>query len=265
MKKLIFLATLLLLQANGYGFTIKKDNSLLDMVGYGNCDMQTNGEVLCMQQRIRCRGMVFDVGANKGQWSKYALGLKPRITLYSFEPIAPIFEKLKRTLKKYRNAFTFNLAFSKQAGTKTLFFYDKNQDVTELSGLYYRPILDELIGEKPKQVSIQTDTLDFFCQHHDIHMIDFLKIDTEGSELDILLGAYGLLCQKQIKTIQFEYGGAYLDSQSTLKQVYDLLSELHYTVYRIIPEGLIEITEWRDELEIFQYSNYLATAKPIVY
>ena len=107
---------------------------------------------------------------------------------------------------------------------------------------------------------MKTITLDSFCKKNQILHIDFLKIDTEGSELGVLLGAHNLLTNKQIEIIQFEYGGTYPDAGITLKEVYNLLEKNGYRVFRIIPNGLIQISRWRDALENARYSNYLAIA-----
>ena len=47
-----------------------------------------------------------------------------------------------------------------------------------------------------------------------IETIDFLKIDTEGDELNVLLGFEDFL--PKIGIIQFEYGGCFIDSDTKL-------------------------------------------------
>ena len=89
-----------------------------------------------------------------------------------------------------------------------------------------------------------------------------MKIDTEGNELYVLLGAEKLLQKQAIDIIQFEYGGCYLDSKTTLHQVYRYLRSKGYTIYRIASDGLIEIPIWHKKLENFAYSNYLAVKNP---
>jgi len=49
---------------------------------------------------------------------------------------------------------------------------------------------------------VQTDTLDNFCHTNKIGKIDILKIDVEGSELDVLMGSTNIL--KKTYLIQIE-------------------------------------------------------------
>ena len=73
----------------------------------------------------------------------------------------------------------------------------------------------------------------------------------------------GLLDNLQIDILQFEYGGTYIDAGITLKEVIKFLSRKGYRSFKIIPDGLINITEWKDEFENYQYANYCAVS-PIV-
>ncbi len=63
-----------------------------------------------------------------------------------------------------------------------------------------------------------------------------------------------------ISFIQFEYGGTYLDAHITLKEVYDLLIANNFLVGKLLPKG-VEIREYRDYMENFNYSNYVAISK----
>jgi len=54
-------------------------------------------------------------------------------------------------------------------------------------------------------VEVKTDTLDNYCEENGIKEIDLLKIDTEGHDLKVLLGASRML--PHIKYIQFEEWG----------------------------------------------------------
>ena len=127
--------------------------------------------------------------------------------------------------------------------------------------MHRRYAVEKAHGMAPLLLTVQLETLDHFTSEHQIHQINFLKIDTEGNEMNVLLGAKDLLEKQAIDIIQFEYGGTYLDSKTTLHQVYSYLQSHGYTIYRIASFGLIEIPTWRQALENYAYSNYLAVKK----
>jgi hypothetical protein len=132
---------------------------------------------------------------------------------------------------------------------------------SELSGFYDRDILREKFNIRAEKILVDVSTIDLFCNENEISHIDFLKIDTEGEELNVLLGAKSFLEQKRISIVQFEYGGTYLDSKIKLKQVFDLFMGFNYLIFKIIPNGLMRITQWEDELENYAYANYLAVVE----
>lgn len=236
---------------------IYSDSSQFDFVGYDNCDMRTNGEHCILQHYIKPDTVVFDVGANVGEWSAGVLRQASNVQLYSFEPIPAVFNTLQKNVASHAVKF-FNMAFSNTQGIQEFQYY-VNHSV--LSGLFERPILLTHVHETPQIIQVTTDTLDNFCNAHAVESIDFLKIDTEGAELAILQGSMELLQNQRVQYIQFEYGGCYFDARTTLQEAYRILTACNYDVYRIVPNGLIHITQWRDALENYRYSNYFAVAK----
>lgn len=233
--------------------SIVQDEPLYDQIGYDNCDMQTNGEKMILSI-IRDGDIVFDVGAHIGEWSLRALESQPNITIYGFEPIPALFDVLNINLAS-RPAHLNMLALSDKKGETSFIYYP---ELPGMSTLHQRHEIETELGLNPIVLNVRTERLDAFCTQHQISHIDFVKIDTEGNEWFVLQGAQKLLKKQAISLIQFEYGGCYLDSKTTLKQIYDYLTGYKYSIYRIAPFGLIKISSWRPELENFFYCNYLA-------
>jgi hypothetical protein len=61
-----------------------------------------------------------------------------------------------------------------------------------------------------------------------------------------------------IEMIQFEYGGCFKDSKATLREVFQLLGSYNFTIFRILPNGLMHFPVFLDEMENYLHSNYLA-------
>ena len=236
-------------------FTIYEQSTKMLRKGFGNCDIGTNGESLLMQRFLKPGHIVFDVGANKGNWSFPALQAEPRIRLLSFEPLEPVYEILKNLLADYPNVETFQCALDEQNGKSSFFYYPK---ISEMSGFYNRKILHDL---EAQEITVKTEKLDDFCSNRKISRIDFLKIDTEGAEWKVLNGAKGLIANHQIRAIQFEYGGTYLDAKITLEQVMKFLTKNQYVIFRILPKGLLHISKWEPSMENYKLSNYIAIYK----
>jgi len=93
--------------------------------------------------------------------------------------------------------------------------------------------------------------------------IDFIKIDSEGNEKNILEGAIKLLKKHKPKFIQLEFNWHQLIKNQTLRN----LSKLIYfsDVYRILPNnyGIIKIDPSRPENNIYHLSNYIFINKNI--
>jgi hypothetical protein len=105
--------------------------------------------------------------------------------------------------------------------------------------------------------------LDKYIEGRDIQHIDFIKIDIEGHELKAFEGFGHYLNSNFIDFIQFEYGGANLDSHTSLMEMYKYLEEKGFKIAKIMPNGL-EIREYRPFMDNFQYSNYVAISKNIL-
>lgn len=230
-----------------------EDGSAYDAQNYDVCDMYRNGESLVIEKFIHPGDVVFDVGANVGDWSDYVRKQNRDVAIFAFEPIPHCFESFKKRHAGGSDTHVFNCAISNEIGSLPFYYYAHN---TGCSGFSER----KLLGKVSHVFNVPTDTIDSFCTFHEIDRINFLKIDTEGAELKVLQGALGLLKAGRIDLIQFEYGGTYPDAGITFKEVYDLLSDAHYHVFRMHPKGLIKVNGATPKRENGRYTNYFAVS-----
>lgn len=238
------------------GIIIKKDGIEFDSLslenGFNNCNMDTNGELFVVGM-IKPNDFFVDVGANVGDWALRAFAHEPNISGACFEPIPLIFSKLQENLKD-RSVIFCPYALSDHPGNSLFAYYPTEPQLSSV----FRRLDEKMYKIKPMMIPVLLERLDTLCQFYGISNINIMKIDVEGSEYKVMLGSERLLENKLIDVIQFEYATTYLSSQSTLKEIYHFLSKYGFTIYRITSWGLIEITEWRDNLENYYFSNYVA-------
>jgi FkbM family methyltransferase len=264
MKKIYLLSSLLFFYNSLISSLSANDNTANfdSLNGYNNCNFRTNGENFWLKRFLKKKTkIILDVGANVGNWTKIANLYAPQAKVYSFEPHHKTFEILaKNFISKSNTVYPVNIAISDSEESKPFFTWadEANPDQSELNSFFIRPILYESTSSTPLAVETKVTTLDKFCNQNMISNIDYLKIDTEGNEYFVLKGAEQLLKEKKVQIIQFEYGGTYLDSNTTLKQVFELLKKYEFDIYRILPQSLLLLDSWQEEFENYQYSNYIA-------
>jgi FkbM family methyltransferase len=144
-----------------------------------------------LTDRFKEGGDIFiDVGAHVGTWT---LRLAPRFrTVYAFEPNVSTWNALARNIFEFRitNVVALPLALGDQEGWVKLHVHEMPSHSTLLPQHPMASASKEA-GELPVYVT----TLDGFWRRTvnerevvDRH-IDLIKIDTEGSELDVMKGA----------------------------------------------------------------------------
>lgn len=188
-------------------------------------------------------GIVFDVGANRGEWAKQAMAFHSQARLHCFEPGESAFSELSATLGD--RVQVHNVAVSSEPGTVVL----HAPEDPEQSSLFSRRHFGDVGSE-----TVQAVTIDQICEREGIEEIALLKIDTEGNELAVLQGAVETL--PRIKAIQFEYGGTAVDARIYLRDFFDLLSS-RFALYRLWRFGMIYEPSWHEMLELAAYQNWV--------
>lgn len=201
----------------------------------------------------------FDVGANKGEYTKTLVRVFPGGKIHCFEPSAETYRMLKENIGTNGNIILNNFAVSDQVQESRLYY---DQEGSGLASLYNRQ-LDYYNIDFSKSEMVNVETLDYYCKKNQIRKIDFLKMDIEGNELKALKGAAGLLKEKRIDVIQMEFGGCNIDSRTYFRDFWNLLSGSYYA-YRILKNGLWKITGYTERLECFCNTNYAFIRKDLL-
>lgn len=206
--------------------------------------------------------VVFDVGANQGQYTSAALSCLTgvnRFSIHCFEPSVATFKKLSEKHSNNSKVIlnNFGLAASAQ---RSILYMDK--EGSGLASLTSRKLNHFGINHSQLQEVVNLETLDDYCTTRRVKSISLLKIDVEGHELDVLRGAHVLMKQKQIEFVQFEFGGCNIDTRTFFQDFFRYFESLDFDIYRIIAGGnLYRIPTYRECDEKFRTSNYLACQK----
>jgi FkbM family methyltransferase len=228
-------------------------------MNYWGTEVHASGELKAIEQIVKhccSNAIVFDVGANKGQFISHVSQLfPPTAQFFSFEPSKGTFQHLQTNIQRWNlsNVRLFNFGLSESPSKQILYM---DSEGSTRASLYQ----DET---QYSSEEIELSTLDLICEQEDIRQIDFLKIDVEGHEISVLKGAMQMLEKGQIRFIQFEFGESNISSRTYFKDFFSILS--NYNFFRILPGGLRKLKQYSPELEVFSTSNYLAVNKEEVF
>jgi len=222
--------------------------------GEQEIDFAINGERRFLQEMLREARVAFDVGANIGDWTALALQLNPTVQIHCFEP-SPTTFRLLQSRQLPSRVLLNNFGLGDVAGEAILHIIGEGHE-SGCNSLYVRTSLPQY--REMKAVAIEIDTFDRYCQRAGLTQVDLVKIDTEGHELSVLKGMRESLRQGQVRAIQFEYGGTYIDACILLRNVWDFVKEVnpHYQFHKLGPTGARRILHYTPALENFQYANY---------
>ena len=174
---------------NGLFYYIKtksQDKSVIKEIFIYNCYNPNN------KFKIRNYDVIFDIGAQKGVFSIFASKCANKGKVYSFEPTRENFKFLKKNVKlnKIENIILINKAVSDKSGEKEIF-------ISADSGGH------SFFWKTPNRVIVQTICLNDFIKQNNISHVDFLKMDCEGAEYEILFSCSNETFKK-IKKISME-------------------------------------------------------------
>ena len=146
---------------------------------------------------------IFDVGCFQGNFSRelkkkikknasfFLFDANPNLKINDFNYIKIAFSNIKEKKIFYLNTF-FPASGS---SLNTIHLKDKLWNFT-------RKLITLNFGKRFEEIEVETDTIDNYCKQNDIEEIDVLKIDTEGSEVEILEGAKTMLNKTKIIVLE---------------------------------------------------------------
>ena len=140
--------------------------------------------------------IIIDIGANIGSFSIFAASKMPNAKIFSFEPLRGTFQQLKENISI--NGFGKQIVPNKMAvykEEKRIKLYDAG--ISGLSSIY------RTRNEENFEL-IKSTTLKNIFEKNKIKTCDYLKIDCEGAEYDILSNCPKSIFKK-IKTISLEF------------------------------------------------------------
>lgn len=205
--------------------------------------------------------IVFDVGANQGQWTLQFLALCPQnwfehrlLRVLAFEPVPQTRRYLERLLTAHPRGGAVEveaLALSDTTGTADMAIWKP------LAGTNTLAFDAHLAREAEEVIEVKTHTVDAFCCETGIAHIHLLKCDAEGYDSHIIAGAAQMFARERIDVCQFEYTRRWIDARSYLRDVFMMIDPQSYVLARVCSDHLEIFDRWHPELERFFAANYV--------
>lgn len=226
-------------------------------LGILNYQDDLSGERAFLRRQLghTSRPIVVDVGAHSGEYANLVLSEAPKARLISIEPHPQSYGRLAELAHQHKFQ-AIQSACGAHPGVATLNDYVGDASGSQHASLY-KDVISSVWGSASSGISVEVTTIDALAARLELDMIDLLKIDTEGAELDVLRGAKGMLDSGRIRSIQFEFNDTLTISRAFLRDFRELLTG--FRLYRLLPDGLLSLEPYQALFcEIFAYQNIVA-------
>ncbi|MBS4041252.1 MAG: FkbM family methyltransferase [Flavobacteriales bacterium] len=173
-----------------------------------------NNDFYLAQKLINKGYKVLDLGANIGFTSLLYLSFGAR-EVYAFEPVKELFDRLKKL--KTTDIKAYNLAISNFEGETNIFLSTTHNQGHSLNNLWPQQFKEVFINDKSQKVRVTT--LDNLLINDNF---DFIKIDVEGAEKDVIEGGDIFFRRNKNAIIQIEiYNQQFFETDKLLKKYYN--------------------------------------------
>jgi FkbM family methyltransferase len=177
---------------------------------------------------LRPGDVLADVGANVGWFSVIGSDLVgPTGKVFAFEPDPDNLKLLRRnlSLNQCRNVHVFGTALGSSNRMGTLYRSADNQGDHQMC----------VVQDRQDQVAVRIETLDHILGQQG-GKVDFLKIDTQGSEVAILRGMQNVLRQKPNMVLEFWPHGLERCGE-TASALIDIIGPLGARLWLLLEDG----------------------------
>lgn len=143
-------------------------------------------------------GIILDVGSNVGTFIEFInKNIKEKLKFHSFEPITELCKLQEKIFANLEIAIN-NIGIGSTPGISV--FYTNS--ISSQSSFVKNQ--NSNIGMVIKKEEVLVNSIDNYCEANNIEFIDILKIDTEGTDYDVLLSAKRMFQNKAINLIKIE-------------------------------------------------------------
>jgi FkbM family methyltransferase len=178
--------------------------------------MTRHEDVIIEYFRPKEGDIVIDIGAHIGRYTIIAskrVGANGKVVAIEANPSN--FEMLNRNIKvnQLTNIISLNNAvYSKETKLK---LYLPGE---ELGHTTYNTVMSDRAKNEDKFVEVSANTLDYLLQLKEITDVNWIKIDVEGAEFEVLKGAHNLLLNSRNIVLLMEVHGSPNDYRLKLEE-----------------------------------------------
>ena len=217
-----------------YYLNIKHGKNLIELKNGLRCYLRDKGDAIAFFENffldvnspsnefiINMKDVVIDVGAHVGYFTLNASEKAKKGKIFAFEPNSESFNMLQENIEinKIKNAIVVNAGVLDRSGKAELFLSD---DYSIGNSMF--------LEKSDKKEIVNVMSLEEIVKTYHIDKIDFLKLDCEGAEFDIILKLTDELLKK-ITRISAEIHQS-LENHS-IKELEEFLSSKGYVVKSI--------------------------------
>jgi len=196
--------------------------------------------------------LCIDIGGNKGEYSSALLKKYTELKIVVFEPSSVNIIHLKNKFEKENNLTIVPYALSNKSGEAHLY---TNFLGSGLASLTKRNLDHFGVDFSTEEVIKTVRFIDYYKEYLADSILDVVKIDVEGHELDVLKGFDEVISKTRV--IQFEFGGCNIDTRTFFRDFWIFFSEKNFKIYRISPIGAYLIYSYAESLEFFSTTNFI--------
>jgi FkbM family methyltransferase len=172
--------------------------------------------------------LIFDVGAHLGETCTVLREYYPQAEIWAFEPVPKTYGELEEIAGDIPRIHLLNHALGAVDGSARM-------EARGTSG-NNRVIEDDEEAKRVRDVPIARG--DTFCDERGIERIDYLKIDTEGHDLQVLRGFQKMLSDFKVDLVEIEAG---MNARNTkhvpLERFKGYLEPMGYFIFRLYEQA----------------------------